>query len=186
LSQEEVVKQLVGRLRDKEVIIEDVDAQRDLETRGFGERNRASGNFVLNLSEALYLLYTKRLIVRKATDEEYTFQNLVKHALKNDRNAWTRFLIYRDLRSRGYVAKDGFGFGVDFRVYDRGEFGLKPAKFVVFGLNEGSELSLGNFVKEVEQMARMGKESIMAVVERRGEVIYYKVTKWRPLNPHKN
>ena len=28
------------------------------------------------------------------------------------------FLVYRDLRSKGYVAKEGFGFGNDFRVYE--------------------------------------------------------------------
>ena len=29
-------------------------------------------------------------------------------------------MIFRDLKTRGYVVKDGFGFGSDFRVYERG------------------------------------------------------------------
>ena len=60
--------------------------------------------------------------------------------LKHDKDILTRFLIYRDLRSRGYVAREGFGFGVDFRVYERGEFEQKPAKYVIFGINEGSDI----------------------------------------------
>jgi tRNA-intron endonuclease len=183
LSQaEEVVTQLHGRLKGGGIIIGDVAERNDLESRGFGEKDEATEKFLLNLTEGLYLVYAKRLIIRGW--ERASFEDLVSYALKKDKNAWTRFLIYRDLRTRGYVAKDGFGFGVDFRVYERGEYGIKPARFVVFGLNEGSEMVLGEFVRDVEQMARMGKESVMAVVERRGEVIYYKTSKWRPLNPH--
>ena len=88
--------------------------------------------------------------------------------------------MYRDLRSRGYVAKEGFGFGVDFRLYDRGDFGGKAAKYVVFGLNEGTQKEVESFRKIGEDILKMGKEPILAVVERRGEVIYYKVSKWRP------
>ncbi|MFQ6011908.1 MAG: tRNA-intron lyase, partial [Nitrososphaerales archaeon] len=82
--------------------------------------------------------------------------------------------------SRGYVVKEGFGFGVDFRLYDRGEFGGKGAKYVVFGLNEGTEKNAEGFREVGEEILKMGKEPILAVVERRGEVIYYKVSKWRP------
>jgi tRNA-intron endonuclease len=96
--------------------------------------------------------------------------------------AWTRFLIYRDLRSRGYVAKEGFGFGVDFRVYERGDYGNKPAKYVVFGINEGTEMQVDKLNDAIEQIGHMGKEPVIAVIERRGEVIYYKVSKMRFVN----
>ena len=41
-------------------------------------------------------------------------------------------------------------------------------------------VELKNYVKD---MSTMGKEAVIAVVERRGEVIYYKVGKWRPIKP---
>jgi tRNA-intron endonuclease len=87
----------------------------------------------------------------------------------------TKFLIYRDLRNRGYVVKDGFGFGSDFRVYERGDFGEKGAKFLIFGLNEGQKEKMGNLQKKIEEITQMGKEPIIAVIERRGEIIYYKI-----------
>jgi len=89
----------------------------------------------------------------------------------------TKFLIYRDLRNRGYVVKDGFGFGSDFRVYERGDFGEKGAKFLIFGLNEGQKEKMGNLQKKIEEITQMGKEPIIAVIERRGEVIYYKINR---------
>ena len=88
-----------------------------------------------------------------------------------------RFLLYRDLRTRGYVVKDGFGFGSDFRVYERGNYGLKDAKFLIFAFNEGTQQKIGKLYKNIEEITKMGKEPIIAVIERRGEIIYYKVNK---------
>jgi tRNA-intron endonuclease len=106
-----------------------------------------------------------------------TFEELAKANQSKVRDSWTKFMIYRDLRSRGYVVKDGFGFGTDLRVYERGDFPAKAAKFVIFALDEGTEKSLGDLRDSVKQIVRMGKEAIVAVIERRGEVIYYRVTK---------
>ena len=88
-------------------------------------------------------------------------------------------MIYRDLRSRGYVVREGFGFGTDLRVYERGDYPKKPAKYVVFALDEGIEKGMSELQKSVKEMAKMGKEAIIAVIERRGEVIYYKVSRAR-------
>jgi len=96
---------------------------------------------------------------------------------KNKSDVLTQFLIYRDLRTRGYVVKDGFGFGSDFRVYERGHFGEKGAKFLIFGLNEGQQEKIGHLQKKIQEITQMGKEPIIAVIERRGEVIYYKINK---------
>ena len=97
--------------------------------------------------------------------------------IKHDEESLTKFLIYRDLRTRGYTVKDGFGFGSDFRVYERGHFGEKGAKYLVFGLSEGKQEKIGQLQKKIHQITQMGKEPIIAVIERRGEIIYYKISK---------
>jgi tRNA-intron endonuclease len=157
------------------VLIEEMRSQDELRTRGFGERE--GQEYVLKPYEALYLLQAKRLTF--AGKKDITFDSLFEHLLKHDRNIMTRFLVYRDLRSRGYVAKEGFGFGDDFRVYERGEYEKKPAKYVVFGINEGANVTARGFASAIEQIEKMGKEAVVAVIERRGEVIYYKASKMR-------
>jgi len=157
------------------VLIEETRSQDELRTRGFGERE--GQEYVLKPYEALYLLQAKRLTF--AGKKDITFDSLFEHLLKHDRNIMTRFLVYRDLRSRGYVAKEGFGFGDDFRVYERGEYEKKPAKYVVFGINEGANVTARGFASAIEQIEKMGKEAVVAVIERRGEVIYYKASKMR-------
>ena len=107
-------------------------------------------------------------------------------ASEKDENALTKFLIYRDLRVRGYAVKDGFGFGADFRVYERGQFGEKGAKYLVFGLAEGKQEKVGTLQKNIEEITKMGKEPILAVIERRGEVIYYKISNVKFVENTKN
>jgi len=155
------------------VLVEELRVQDELRTKGFGEREDAI--YVLKPYEALYLLHTKRLVLSGRKD--IAFDSLFDIMSKHDKNLMSKFLIYRDLRSRGYVAKEGFGFGNDFRVYERGEYEKKPAKYVVFGINEGANVSAKDFFTSVEQIEKMGKEAVIAVIERRGEVIYYKASK---------
>ncbi len=177
---EEFEKEVSAKLTKKGVVVEDPDAIAELSAKGFGVKE--DGSLLLKDFEALYLMYIKRLAVSSG-DRFLTFNEMVDYALKRDPDAWTRFIVYRDLRSRGYVVKDGFGFGVDFRVYERGEHLTKPARYLVFSLNEGSKKGIRGFSKAVDKILEMGKEPVVAVIERRGEVIYYKVSKMRFKKP---
>jgi tRNA-intron endonuclease len=157
------------------VLVDETRSQDELRTKGFGEKEDAE--YVLKAYEALYLMNTKRLVLKGR--KGMTFDSLFDMQVKYDRNIMTKFLVYRDLRSRGYVAKEGFGFGNDFRVYERGEYEKKPAKYVIFGINEGTNITARSFLQAIEQIEKMGKEAVVAVIERRGEVIYYKASKMR-------
>jgi tRNA-intron endonuclease, archaea type len=162
--------------RGLKIVVEESRFQDQLRNKGFGDKE--DSEYLLKPYEALYLVYTKRLIL-KGIRNNLDFDSLIELILKHDKDILTKFLIYRDLRSRGYIAKEGFGFGVDFRVYERGEFEKKASRYIVFGLNEGINMKANNFSVAIEQIGKMGKEGVIAVVERRGGVIYYKVAKTR-------
>ena len=163
-----------GELVSDQTCISQKDMIHELELKGFGEVEKK--NLFLKSFETLYLLYSKRLILKK-NKKQIDFDIFMSVCQKTDSEILTKFLVYRDLRNRGYVVKDGFGFGSDFRVYERGHFGEKGAKFLIFGLNEGQQEKMGNLQKKIEEITQMGKEPIIAVIERRGEVIYYKINK---------
>lgn len=163
-----------GEMISDQTRISDMTMIHELEQKGFGEIEKEE--LFLKQFETLYLLYTRRLILKKGK-KQIDFDTFMNVCQKTDAEILTKFLIYRDLRNRGYVVKDGFGFGSDFRVYERGHFGEKGAKFLIFGLNEGQQEKMGNLQKKIEEITQMGKEPIIAVIERRGEVIYYKINK---------
>jgi tRNA-intron endonuclease len=148
--------------------------QNILTERGFGESEKDS--LILNSFETLYLLYNDKLELKKI-NKSIVFDELMQKYIQKNDNILIQFLLYRDLRTKGYVVKDGFGFGSDFRVYERGNYGLKDAKFLIFGFNEGTRQKIGKLYKNIEEITKMGKEPIIAVIERRGEIIYYKINK---------
>jgi len=187
---QQVVIQATFSKRVDHVVLTSAGDQKTLELKGFGIKEK--DQYYLKDYEVLYLMYSNKLTLSKPRGrtskridhvETIPFTDYVTFALTRDDNAWTRFLIFRDLRSRGYVVREGFGFPIDFRVYERGDYGNKAAKYIVFGLNEGKTMTAHELKKNVDQMSTMGKEAVVAVVERRGEVIYYKVGKWRPQRP---
>lgn len=182
-SQNQEIQQEIKAVFSKKynhAVLEKDDDARLLESKGFGIREGAQ--FYLKDYEVLYLMYTGKLKLRKGV-HDVDFPDFVSFSQTRDESSWTRFLVFRDLRSRGYVVREGFGFPIDFRVYDRGDYGEKAAKYIVFGMIEGKTMSVGELRKHIEEMSTMGKEAVVAVVERRGEVIYYKVAKWRPIKP---
>jgi len=163
-----------AKLIDEKIIVINPKMQNILTERGFGEPEKDT--LVLDSFEALYLLYNNKLELKKV-NKTIVFDELIQQYIQKNDDILTRFLLYRDLRTKGYVVKDGFGFGSDFRVYERGNYGLKDAKFIIFAFNEGTQQKLGKLYKNIEEITKMGKEPIIAVIERRGEIIYYKINK---------
>ena len=163
-----------GVLIKNQSLVLDPDVQQDLEQKGYGEMEK--NRLYLKPFESLYLLYTDKLKIFKGK-KNIDFDSLLQIYKKQNENVLTQFLVYRDLRTRGYTVKDGFGFGSDFRVYGKGDFGEKGAKFLVFSFNEGKQEKVGMLQKKIEEITKMGKEPIIAVIERRGEIIYYKISR---------
>ena len=170
----EVDPEIQGVLIKNQSIILEPNRQQELEQKGYGDM--VKDKLFLKPFESLYLLYTGKLALFRGK-KNIGFDLFLQLCKKQDENILTKFLVYRDLRTRGYTVKDGFGFGSDFRVYAKGDFGKNGAKFLVFGLNEGKQEKIGKLQKKVEEITKMGKEPIIAVVQRQGEIIYYKVSK---------
>ncbi|MBI5698210.1 MAG: tRNA-intron lyase [Thaumarchaeota archaeon] len=142
---------IAGILIDDHTLISNKEMQNQLESKGYGEIRQAK--FFLKPFESLYFLFYKKLDLSKGK-KKINFEEMLQICSEFDENALTKFLIYRDLRVRGYAVKDGFGFGSDFRVYERGQFGEKGAKYLVFGLSEGRQEKIGTLQKNIEEITK--------------------------------
>ena len=168
-----VIAEAIIQGKDIKTIVTEVKYKDQLRNKGFGET--FNNEYILSSLETLYLLNNNK--IKLVGKKEYNFPLLLSTLLKKDKKILSKYLIYRDLRSKGYVVKEGFGFGNDFRIYERGEYGKKPSKFVSIGINEGLNIKSKDFVDTIEQIENMGKDTVIAVIERRGEIIYYKTLK---------
>lgn len=121
----------------------------------------------LSPQEALYLLHRQKIEV-----PDYTFDTLFAEFCDQP-NFMRSFLVYRDLRERGYVVQTG---PHDFRVFRRGE---KPGKgeslYLVRVLSERDPIRFEKLIEEVMASRNMRKQYVLAVVDDEEELTYYEI-----------
>ncbi len=162
-------------LREEGALVSSPEGIEGLSSRGYGVSE--DQELTLTFYETLYLLSKEILEVKDSeTGESISFQDTLKRFQSTDENAWVKYLIYRDLRSRGYVVREGFGLGIDFRVYQRGEYGEETAKYMIFGIREGQPVTIAELARAQMYVQNLKKKLILAVVNRRGEVVYYSLS----------
>jgi tRNA-intron endonuclease len=163
-----------GLLVENGVEISEKESVDALSSRGYGVPG--DDEFLLAFYEALYLLDKGNVEIEDEKDETVDFQALLHHYESFDENAWVKYLTYRDLRSRGYVVRAGFGLGVDFRVYERGEYGEETARHLILTLQEGKPILLEKLTRVLRQCQSLKKQLVLTVMNRRGEIVYYSVS----------
>ncbi|MDI6690770.1 MAG: tRNA-intron lyase [Candidatus Bathyarchaeota archaeon] len=163
-----------GMLVEKGVKIPKSQNVEGISSRGYGTTE--NNELLLTYYEALYLLEKSMLEVEDEEGKNVDFQTLLRYYEAVNENAWAAYLTYRDLRSRGYVVREGFGLGVDFRVYERGEYGKDTAKYLILNIQEGKPISLEDLTRAMMQCQSLKKELVLAVINRRGEIVYYSVS----------
>ena len=90
---------------------------------------------ILNSVEVLLLFERNRIQIYHNNDiseEQYTFEEILTYFTQYDDNLWQKYIIYMDLRKRGYIVRTGYGEGIEFRVYKRGaDFEKDSAKYLI-------------------------------------------------------
>ena len=163
-----------GTLAKKGVVVAEQSSIDALTSRGYGTSEDKV--FTLTFFEALYLADKGMLEVKDGKGKTVDFQSLLRCYEAVNENAWVNYIVYRDLRSRGYVAREGFGDGIDFRVYERGEYGKDTAPYLVLSIQEGKPLGIDQMADALRQVQSQKKEMVLAVMNRRGEIVYYSVS----------
>ncbi|HDD67466.1 MAG TPA: tRNA-intron lyase [Candidatus Thorarchaeota archaeon] len=135
-----------------------------------------NGQLELVPVEILHLLERKRIEVRDRTGRTLSSADIVNALLPQHPDLWTQYLVFRDLRSRGYAVRQGFGGGLGFRVYARGDRpGVATANQLVYVLRDGEPISLHDLDMVTQTAAAARKRLVFALVDQNGEVNYYKV-----------
>jgi len=126
--------------------------------------------------ELLHLIERKRVTVKTPDGKNVGPDYIVTELLDDDPDLWTRYLVFRDLRSRGYAVRQGFGSGIGFRVYARGDRpGVSSANQLVYVLKEGVPISLSDLDMVTQTAFGSRKNLVFALVDQNGEVNYYRV-----------
>lgn len=124
--------------------------------------------------EVLYLVERARAaVIDEGNRQKLVFHELLWRFSSEDIHIWTRYLVYRDLRSRGFVVREVAGPDIEFQVYQRGSYGKRPPRYLVHAVWEGEPESIGRLREVLEASEADSLTLRLAVIDRRGEIVYY-------------
>jgi tRNA-intron endonuclease len=122
--------------------------------------------------ETLYNVERGKIhVVDEETNSVLSFQEILHRLSFDDPELWIKFIVYKDLRQRGFIIdiKD------QFKVYERGDYGKNPPSYQLKIISEGKPEQIQKLVSELEKVEEQNLEMKIAVVDRRGEIVYYGV-----------
>lgn len=135
------------------------------EQGGYGRKE--NGGLRLAPEEALYLVHRNKIEVK-----EYDFDGLLAEFTQK-KEFLRSFLVYRDIRERGYIIQPG---PHDFRVFRRGERpGTGRSQYTIRVISERELISFDSITDDVRAATNMRKQHITAVVDDEDELTYYEV-----------
>lgn len=137
-------------------------------TKNIGEYKQ--GKVIYSLYETLYLIENNKAELIK-NNKKISISQSAKLFLKNKED-YNRYLVYRDLRKKGYIPKTGLKFGADFRVYEKN----KPhATYLTFITIESSKISLKDFISKNRIAHSTGKKLLIVVIDSQEDITYYEI-----------
>ena len=181
-----------GELVENRVIIWKPEAVALYDESGFGKPlpEEKPNRVELDLVEATYLLEKEKIKVfvkKNERKKKIKFKDLMEIGTKLVNEFHAQFVVFRDLRERGYLVKTGYKFGAHFRLYERGvklKRGPKAAhehtKAIVHAVSEESAFSLPEMSRAVRLAHNIRATMWWAVVDKEGDVTYYQLARITP------
>ncbi|HME86977.1 MAG TPA: tRNA-intron lyase [Candidatus Nanoarchaeia archaeon] len=174
-----MLKRVLAKYSDQGIVTEASNEARELfQKNQFGVLK--NNHVILSFFEAMYLLENKKLTILNAK-KELTEDALLQKIRKKVTDFQTKYVVFRDLREKGYIVKTALKFGADFRVYDKGIApGQDHSKWIVFPVHESEKLTWHGFSAKNRVAHSTKKHLLIAIVDDEEDVTYYDVNWTRP------
>ncbi len=126
----------------------------------------------LALVEAAYLLDRDKITVEQE-GKKLSFRELFIAASRLQEYFELKYIVYRDLRERGYYVQPGV---TDFRVYPRGgKPGVTASHLFVHAVTERKPLPLTRLIANLQSALNVRREMALAIVDEESDITYYGV-----------
>jgi tRNA-intron endonuclease, archaea type len=170
-----------GRLLDDATVrFDDAAEASNIYGKGFFGTPESGGGLILDRYEAVYLTEMVRADVVGGRGRPVLWPSLFRRAVRIDPGFAVRYLVYRDLRQRGYVVRAS-GPPVAFAVLPRGGvLHRTPSRFWVEALSEREPFDLGRLFDLAERAQSAKKLLLLGVVDEESDLTYYRVRRPSP------
>jgi tRNA-intron endonuclease len=167
-----MLQQITAVLTQGKVIVPSQSDADSLYQDGYGYR--MNHEHYMHPAEILFTVYRNKIVVvDEDTNKTLSFTELLQVLSAETPNLWTNFIVFKDLRTRGFIIKIEMD---RFLIYERGTYRKTPPSYVIHIFSEGKPQSLTKFIEELRVTEKDGYEMKVAVVDRRGEIVFYSVT----------
>jgi len=131
----------------------------------------------LSLIEAYYLLENGKITIFDVKREkDLSAKEFFEIAKQIHHKFEEKYVIYKDLREKGYIPRPGLKFGADFVVYKKGP-GLEHSPFIVHVLPHDSKISAIDMVRAGRLATSVRKKFVIANPQ---TINYYFFTWFKP------
>ena len=155
------------------------EAQNLFSTQRFGEKS--GEKIYYTLPESLFLVEQKKMQIYDHRDEKISIKKLMQKFQRIDKKFKTKYIVFKDLRKKGYIVKTALKFGAEFRVYEKGKkIGKDHAKWILFPVSETQQLTWHDFSAKNRVAHSTKKNLLIAIVDEEGDVSYYEVSWLKP------
>lgn len=170
---------MTGKLTGGSVLVEDQAEASQIHNKGSYGVPQSGGGLMLELMEAAYLVEAERLSV-ESDGVQLSAGDLLRVGHRASDGFEVRYLVYRELRQRGYIVKTSAP-PLDFRVFPRGGSPNKtPSRWWVAAISERSTFDLGALLGHLDRTSDVRKGLLLAVVDEESDVTYYDVRRVTP------
>ena len=168
---------MYSELNEDRVIVKHEHAHNLYNKRYYG--NLTNTGLELSFIEALYLLEKNKIEIYDENEGIISIEHMTDIIRK--KHIFSHYLVYKDLRTRGYIIKTGFKYGSDFRIYERGHApGDGHSNYLVKILSEEQEIKVRDFSSYVRVAHGVRKNLLLAVVDDEYDITYYDIECNRP------
>jgi tRNA-intron endonuclease len=171
---------MMALLIKERIMVREPELIAEFEQKGYGEKEEAY--LLLSPEETLYIKEKRAdFLVENEKSKQLQFEDLMKHFTKLDKHFPKKYLVYRDLRNRGFCVKTGFKYGSDYRVYARGDKpGQGHAIWLIKCLPEETICDFSEVSCAVRLAQNVRKKMIYALLDKEGDITYYKFERMTP------
>ena len=181
-----------GELIEERVIIWDKEAANLYYEYGYGKPMplESPERLELDLIEATYLLEKGKLKIYVTENNKkrmLDLREMMKIGESRLNQFHAQYVVYSDLRNKGYLVKTGYKFGAHFRVYEKGvkikrgpKAPFEHTKFIVHAVPEEAAFSLPEMSRAVRLAHNIRATFVWAVVDKENDVTYYEIKRLKP------
>lgn len=163
-----------GQLIENRIFVHDILESRALFKEGYygkplgiskPKNSEFDSPLVLDLIEGYYLHVNNRLRIYKHNGQDVNFNEIINICKKQYVDFEVKYIVFENLRNKGYIVTPGIKFGCDFAVYIHGP-GIDHAPFLVKVLKQSDELSSIDVVLAGRLATTVKKQFILAIISK--------------------